>query len=276
MSDPQVRWPAVAGQFYPESPAALRAMVERCLGGHGEPRGEEGPRPALAVVAPHAGYVYSGEVAGAVYATTALPGSLVILCPNHTGEGDPVAVIHRGCWRTPLGDAAIDETLADRILRICPMATVDERAHRREHAIEVQIPFLQIRMQRFSFVPICVGVGNLDALLRLGRALGGLLRESPGAGLVISSDMSHYVTAAVASEKDMLAVERIEKLDAEGLHRVVRDHDISMCGFAPAVAGLAAAREAGAGAGRLVAYANSGDASGDYDRVVGYAGLAIA
>src|SRR2546425_8207512 len=137
-----VREPAVPGHFYPGDAAALRSVVERCLSRRpalaGQLEQPEPPAPALAVVAPHAGYVYSGGVAGAVYATTVLPASLLILCPNPTGEGDPVAVMNRGVWRTPLGDAAIDEMLADRFLEACDTATVDDRAHRREHAIEVQ------------------------------------------------------------------------------------------------------------------------------------------
>jgi AmmeMemoRadiSam system protein B len=228
------------------------------------------------VVVPHAGYRYSGDVAGAVYAATALPPSLVILCPNHTGQGRPIAMMNRGAWRTPLGDAVIDETLADRILQASALVELDARAHRDEHSLEVQLPFLQVRMKEFAFVPICVGDVGLSDLTQLGHDLARAIQDSERpVGLVISSDMSHYIPADQALEKDMMAVERMAALDPEGLYQVVRTKEISMCGFAPAVAGLTAAREAGARRARLVAYANSGDSSGDYDQVVGYAGLAV-
>ncbi len=271
---PMIREPAVAGHFYPSDPETLRAEVERFLL---EGRTTAGPSPAAAVVVPHAGYVYSGRVAGAVYAAVDLPRTLVILCPNHTGRGRPVAVMSHGGWRTPLGTVAIAESLADRLLRACPLAQPDETAHRDEHALEVQIPFLQLRLGEFSFVPVCVGTGRLDALLDLGGAIHEAIRGwGAPAAVVVSSDKSHYVPAGEAREKDLLAIDRMAALDPEGLHRVVMDRDISMCGVAPAVAGLEAARRAGARAGRLIAYANSGDASGDYQRVVGYAGLAVA
>jgi AmmeMemoRadiSam system protein B len=216
-------------------------------------------------------------VAGATYASARLPATLVILGPNHTGAGEPIAVMHRGAWRTPLGSVRINEALADRILETCPPASVDERAHRREHSLEVQIPFLQVTMREFTFVPICVGTGRLAALTTLGQALAGAIRGwSEPVGIVVSSDMSHYIPAQEAREKDMMAVERILALDPEGLHQVVRERDISMCGISPAVAGLTAAKANGATSARLVAYANSGDTSGDYDRVVGYAGLSVS
>jgi len=269
-----IRQPAVAGSFYPAGAAALRAAVSDCLAVEARPRT---PSPARAVIVPHAGYQYSGRVAGAVYAETSLATSLIILGPNHTGEGVPVAVMDRGAWRTPLGDAPIDEPLARRLLEACGQAELDDRAHRREHSLEVQLPFLQVRMESFAFVPVCVGTSSLADLSRLGRELAEMLRawETP-VSIVVSSDMSHYLPAGEARRRDMLAVERILALDPEGLHRVVREHDISMCGFAPAVAGLIAARGTGAAEARLVAYANSGDAGGDDDRVVGYAGLSVS
>lgn len=277
-----IRKPAVAGYFYPADPAALRALVEQCLRWRPEPapsRPESAvATAAVAVVAPHAGYEYSGRVAGSVFGSTSLPRKLVILCPNHTGEGRPIAVMSRGVWRTPLGDAVIDEPLAELILQTCgDLAEEDHEAHRREHALEVQLPFLQVRMPEFAFVPICVGVSGLDPLTRLGRGLARVLQKNPEpVGIVISSDMSHYVTSEEARRKDMMAVERMMALDPEGLHRVVHEMEISMCGYAPAVAALTAVRGVGARAGRLVAYANSGEASGDDNRVVGYAGLAIS
>lgn len=272
-----MREPAVAGFFYPGDPGELRAEVEECLAWRPEGATEGAEAPAAAVIVPHAGYVYSGRVAGATFAAARLPATLVILCPNHTGVGESIAVMDRGAWRTPLGPAPIDEPLADWILEACPLATVDPRAHRREHSLEVQLPFLQVRMKEFSFVPICVATGRLPELVRLGDALAGVVRGwSRPVGIVISSDMSHYIPSGEAREKDMTAIDRILAMDPEGLHQVVHERDISMCGIYPAVAGLTAARANGAAAARLIAYANSGDTSGDYDRVVGYAGLTIS
>jgi len=262
-----------AGSFYPAEPAPLAAMVRECL------RGDAGrePEQAAAIIVPHAGYIYSGRVAGAVYGAVALSSALIVLCPNHTGEGSTLAVIDRGVWRTPLGDAVVNEPLARRVLETCGGAEVDHRAHRREHSLEVQLPFLQTTLKEFSFVPICVGTARLETLTRLGDDLARVLRTGPErVSLVITSDMSHYIPDDKARVKDMIAVERVEAVDPEGLHRVVESNDISMCGYAPAVAGLTAARANGARTGRLLAYANSGDVTGDNERVVGYAGLVIS
>jgi len=271
-----IRQPVFSGQFYPADPGALRDEVERMLGA-----GEAGPDapgpPALALIAPHAGYVYSGRVAGATYGAAVLPRTLVILCPNHTGLGRPLAVMSRGAWETPLGRVKIDEPLADLILEEVASAEVDDRAHQREHSLEVQLPFLQVKLGEFSMVPICVGTEQLDLLVETGRGLRrAVARHAEPAAIVVSSDMSHYIPAEQARAQDMLAIERITALDPEGLHRVVRERDISMCGYAPAVAGLTAAVDAGATIARLVSYSNSGEASGDYARVVGYAGLTIS
>ena len=275
-----IRQPAVAGHFYPADPEKLRTDIEMYLRDtttqSGLP-GPAGPSSASALLVPHAGYIYSGRVAGAAYASARLPRALLILCPNHTGAGRAIAVMNRGTWMTPLGAAAVDEDLADRVLQCCGTAEVDFTAHRDEHSLEVQIPFLQVLLGEFTFVPICVGTGRLSALLALGNGLCTALRGwRESVGVIISSDMSHYIPAEKARVKDMAAIEMMVSLDPEGLHRVVQEQEISMCGFAPAVAGLAAVKEAGSREGRLIAYGNSGDASGDYGRVVAYAGLAFS
>lgn len=267
-----IRQPVFAGQFYPAEPESLRRDVESYLAGAGAPR-----ETVHALLAPHAGYVYSGAVAGATYASAERPSLVLILCPNHTGAGRPIAVMNRGAWETPLGRVAIDEEMADRLLETCSGTEVDEAAHRREHSLEVQLPFLQVMGGEWSFVPICVGTGNLDALIALGEGIARAIEQGGRPTLiVISSDMSHYVPAGIAKAKDDEAIDRMLAIDPEGLHHAVREHDISMCGVAPAVAGLAAARTAGARSGRLIAYASSGDATGDYASVVSYAGLAFS
>ncbi|MGH9749314.1 MAG: AmmeMemoRadiSam system protein B [Candidatus Polarisedimenticolia bacterium] len=269
-----VRAPAVAGSFYPGEPETLRREVTRlCGAGNGA---GEGPA-AIALVAPHAGYVYSGRIAAAAYTGARLPDRYVILCPNHTGTGEAVAVMDEGEWQTPLGASPIDTDLARAVIRGCRHARVDARAHRREHALEVQLPFLQVLRPGFRFVPICVGTLHLPVLLDLGRAIAEAVRGAGGPVLtVISTDLSHYIPAPAAGIQDRKAIERLVAVDPEGLHRVVLEEAINMCGVAPAVAGLEAARRLGARAGRLLAYGHSGEASGDFGSVVGYAALLVA
>jgi len=267
-----IRRPAVAGQFYPADRDRLRRELGEMIG---ERRSPSDPR-GMALLAPHAGYIYSGGVAAAVFTAVRLSRRVVILGPNHTGAGESVAIMSEGSWRLPMGDAPIDRPLAGALLKRCSAARVDEEAHRWEHSLEVQVPWLQYLLGDFSFVPVCVGTHHLPTLLDLGRAVAGAVEEvGDETLLVLSSDMSHYLPARKAGELDTIAIERILAIDPEGLHRVVRDNDISMCGMAPAVAGLEAARRLGAKSARLVAYANSGDRSGDYGSVVGYAGIAL-
>lgn len=266
-----VRRAFVAGHFYPGDADGLRREIAARL-----QRPAGGPREVRGILAPHAGYMYSGAVAGAVYGAAILPRRLVLLGPNHTGLGHPIALVDRGAWESPLGTVPIDETLAGIILDLSNDAEPDEAAHRAEHALEVQIPFLQTVLGEFSFVPICLGTGRWSDLARLGEDLAAAIRNlGEPVGIVVSSDMTHYEAADVAREKDHQAIRRMEALDDEGLHRVVREAGISMCGYAPAAAGLRALRLLGATRAELVAYGNSGDTSGDYREVVGYAGLLI-
>lgn len=270
-SEPPTRKPFVSGHFYPGEAAGLRRDVESFL-----KSAEGGPRDALGVVAPHAGYMYSGGVAGTVYATAKLPKRLVILGPNHTGLGRPIAVMNRGYWETPLGPALIDEPLADLILDAAAVAERDEAAHRAEHSLEVQIPFLQVALGSFVFAPICIGTGSYADLVELGSGMATAIRSlGEQVGIVISTDMTHYEPAEQARAKDFEAIHKMEALDSKGLHSVVRAEDISMCGFAAATAGLHTLKELGAKTASLVAYANSGDISGDNREVVGYAGLIV-
>jgi hypothetical protein len=230
----------------------------------------------MGVIVPHAGYMYSGAVAGHVYSSVRLPRRLVILGPNHTGLGKPVAVMAHGLWETPLGSALIDETLAGLILDLAPIAEEDEAAHRAEHSLEVQIPFLQTSRRDFLFAPICLGTSRREDLAELGVAIASAA-ESLGepVGIVMSTDMTHYEQAEQARRKDYLAIDCIRQLDGGALHAVVRDHEISMCGAAPVITGLFALKKMGATTVELIDYANSGETSGDYSEVVGYAGLLI-
>jgi AmmeMemoRadiSam system protein B len=266
------REPAVAGTFYPADQQSLRRELENLTEGKRPPSEPQG----VALIVPHAGYIYSGAIAAATFTATHLARRIIILGPNHTGTGEQIAVMEHGSWRTPLGEAHLDTELASEVLTSCRAARVDESAHRREHSLEVQLPFLQFLLGEFRFLPICVGTSRLDALMDLGVAIARVLKRSgEPVLLVLSSDMSHYLPATVARGEDEQALAPILTIDPEGLHRVVTERRITMCGMAPAVAGLAAARLVGATAARLIAYDHSGTRSGDHESVVGYAGVAI-
>ena len=272
-----VRQPAVAGRFYPANAQRLRAEVETYTTAPASASAEpESKIRAFGCVVPHAGYIYSGHVAGAVYRRLELPERFVILCPNHTGMGEPLAVMSEGAWHTPLGDASIDEKLAGQLKVKLPLLSEDQAAHRYEHALEVQLPFLQVLAPGFQFVPITVGTSNFDVLNALGTVIGSAAAEAGEPVLVIaSSDMNHYESDSVTRVKDRRAIDQLLALDPRGLYDIVHKADISMCGYGPAVVMLTAARKLGATKAELIRYATSGDVSGDRDMVVGYAGVAV-
>jgi MEMO1 family protein len=269
----RVRPPAVAGAFYDARADRLDREVRARLAA-AEPGGS--PRPAFGAIVPHAGYVYSGPVAAAVYARLRIPATCVVLCPNHTGRGAPAALDPSDAWRTPLGDVPVDRRLASRIAELAPSLEEDAEAHRREHSLEVQLPFLQVLRPGVAFVPICLGEPRLALCREIGEALAKVRAEEAEPPLLLaSSDMNHYESRAEGRRKDDLALGRVETLDAEGLFRTVLTESITMCGFLPATALLFAARAAGAGPAGVVARRDSGDETGDTSSVVGYAGVVI-
>jgi len=220
--------------------------------------------------------MYSGHVAGAVYSRIEIPEHCIVLCPNHTGRGRPLAATTATTWETPLGKIAASSELALQLVRRFPPLEEDSAAHRLEHAIEVQLPFLQTEQKDLHIVPIAVGTRDYDLLHGLGEALGDVIGASKTKALVIaSSDMNHYESDAVTRVKDRKAIERVLALDARGLWETVMNEDISMCGFGPTVIMLTAAKKLGATSATLVRYATSGDVSGDFERVVGYAGIIV-
>ncbi len=265
-----VRHPAVAGRFYPKDRETLQKDVQQYLSTQAI------PGAALGCIAPHAGYIYSGAVAGAVYAQLDVPQRCIVLCPNHTGKGRPLAIMSTGAWETPLGPAPIDTPLAEALKKRFPLLTEDENAHRNEHAIEVELPFLQSRRPDFTFVPIALGIGQVDILEKLGEAVAETLQAQADPILIVaSSDMNHYENDAMTRVKDHKAIEQILALDARGLFDVVIKEEISMCGFGPAVVMLTATKRLGATTAQLIKYATSGDVSGDREMVVGYAGVVV-
>jgi MEMO1 family protein len=272
MSSAAVRPPAVAGRFYPGGAKKLREEVHAQLSQ--TPRRK--PVRAIGCIAPHAGYMYSGHVAGAVFAAVDVPELCLVLCPNHTGVGRPLAIMSEGAWATPLGNVPIDSELADALKQRCTLLQEDPSAHRSEHAAEVELPFLQTRQPDLKFVPIALGTGQFEALFQLGEAIADVIAAHKDPILIVaSSDMNHYESDAVTRVKDSQAIKPILALDARALYDVVMREQISMCGFGPAVAMLTAARKLGAGSAELVKYATSGDISSDLDTVVGYAGILV-
>jgi MEMO1 family protein len=265
-----LRRPAVAGRFYPGKREELQKTIEGFL--HPVPK-----VPVLGAIIPHAGYMYSGHVAGAVYEHIQLPQRNIVLCPNHTGFGTPLSIMQSGTWLTPLGEIEIDEELSNALMQSDPDLQNDSEAHRSEHAIEVQLPFVQhIAGRSAKFVPIVVGTGDWGELEELGRAIGQVVKTVAGDVLIVaSSDMNHYESDAVTRVKDQKAIEKVLMMDSPGLYDVVHRENISMCGYGPAVVMLNAAKMLGASGADLVRYATSGDVSGDFDRVVGYAGMVV-
>jgi MEMO1 family protein len=267
----QLRQAAVAGYFYPDKKDRLEKELSEFLSVKKE------KVRATAIVVPHAGYIYSGGVAGEVYASIDLPDTFIILCPNHTGYGSDFDLWSEGEWSTPLGNVRVDEPLCKQLMQNFPHALKDGRAHVREHSLEVQLPFLQYLKAEFSVVPLCVRQWDYSQLEELGHAMSKIVSDADREILIIaSSDMTHYESQASAQQKDRLAVQEMEKVDARGLYDTVHKNKISMCGYLPATATLIAAKDLGATSGRLLKYATSGDVTHDYSSVVGYAGLVFA
>lgn len=265
-----IRHPAVAGQFYSDDPRRLRAELAHLV-----PE-EAVKRKVLGVVAPHAGYLYSGRVAGALYGAIELPATVIVLGPNHHGFGAAVALHPEGEWLTPLGAVPVAGAFSRLLCEQLPLVQVDSTAHRFEHSLEVQLPFLQYLRSDLSIVPLCLGFADYERCEQLGEGLAKAMRAFGGEVLIVaSSDMTHYESEELARRKDQLAVAEMLALNPRGLHQVCRQRGITMCGVIPATVMLIAARELGATRAELVRYGTSGEVTGDTSQVVGYAGLTV-
>ncbi len=275
-----IRQPAVAGRFYPKDPVELRAVVATLLA-DARSTGRPSDYPTLGVVAPHAGYIYSGPTAARAFVRTEIPGLVVILAPNHTGRAaarSGVSLWESGAFRTPLGDVAVDAEAGAALRKISAgIVEVDHEAHEAEHAIEVELPFLQLLRADVRIVPLVLAWDSWDPARVLGDILANLVK---GAGepvlLLASSDLNHYEPAKVSEQKDARALEAVTALDGEELLARCKRERISMCGRAPVAAILAAAHALGAKRAEVVDYRHSGRVSGDNARVVGYAGVVIS
>lgn len=264
-----VRNPAVAGQFYPQDKTKLLAELKGFV-----PSIRDRIK-AIGAVSPHAGYVYSGKVAGAVFSKLEPRKTYVILSPNHTGYGADIAASCES-WKTPIGTADIDEELLAAIMERTGLITDDKHAHEFEHSVEVQVPFVQLTSSEAKIVPITVSHVPMEELREVSKAIAGaILATGSDAVIIASSDMTHYESRRSASSKDKEAIERVLKLDADGLLEIVRKKGISMCGCVPTAIMMMAAKDLGASKAELVKYADSGDVTGDTAQVVGYAGIIV-
>lgn len=263
---------AVSGQFYPADPGELRGLIEQCL-----EAGKKGKRSkALGVVVPHAGYIYSGAVAGAALAQVEIPGTVLILGVNHRGVGSPYSIQLEGTWETPLGEVPIEARLASALQKESALLVADPAAQQFEHSLEVEVPFLQVLNPGVQIVPICIGGMTKEELQPLGESVAAVLQNWKEPVLILAStDFSHYIAAAEAKKKDRFALEAIESLDGAGLLGEVWRREISMCGFAPTACALFALKKLGASQARLIRYSTSGDVTGEYDSVVAYASFLI-
>lgn len=265
-----IRKPAVAGHFYPASRDELSDSVDAFI----DDREEK--ESAIGIVSPHAGLMYSGAVAGAVYSSVQIPHTLILIGPNHTGMGKPVSMMMSGSWKMPTGTIEIDENLAIAMKERCPIVEEDAMAHAMEHSLELQLPFILKYSSDVQIVPLVMMTDSLDDCRIVGEALADVIKEADYSVMIVaSSDMSHYETDEAARAKDKSAIDQIIDMAPAGLFNTVRNEKISMCGVVPVTSMLYAANRLGAVEARLIRYMTSGEVSGDYDYVVGYAGLII-
>ena len=260
----------IRDRFYPANPLELTHLVERFTAE--EMVGKK--IQAKGCLVPHAGYVYSGSVAGAVFSRIHLPKKILLLGVRHRPHGASLAIVSEGAWRTPLGDVKIHAELAHSLRLNCPSLVEDEVAHEQEHSLEVELPFLQVLDRGFQFVPVAIGTLRYTELEALGKGVARVLQEGPEEILVVtSSDMNHYADEETTKNKDRRAIQSMKELNPHGLYEVCLEKDISMCGLGPAIVMLTAMKEIGVKTGEVVRYATSGDVSGERDSVVGYVGM---
>lgn len=265
-----VRNSLVAGQFYPGDSKILKKQLDDFI--------ETGctKREAFGIVCPHAGYIYSGRVAGSVFARINVPDTVIILAPNHTGYGPRFSIWPDGSWSMPSGKVLIEKEMTRRLLSECNLIEKDYDAHLQEHSAEVIIPFLQYCNPKVKIAVIVIRSNVLKDLITLGEAIGNVTKNYCFDTLVVaSSDMTHQEPELSVNKKDKIAIEEIIKMDEKGLHKKVHDFGITMCGVNPTVAMMVSSKIRGATTASLIKYETSGKTSGDYDHVVGYAGVIV-
>jgi len=272
MEDFKIRKPAVAGQFYPQSATRLKSQIEEFV------VKDALKKDVVACVLPHAGYIYSGKVAVETVSHIKIKEKVIIFGPNHTGMGKPFGLMKEGIWQMPLGDVQIDSELAKALLERCPDLEEDTVSHLYEHSLEVELPILQYFKDDFKLVPITVMADDLDVYKRVGKDIAETIKTKKLEDkilLIASSDMTHYESQSSAEKKDYQAIEAILELNEDKLLDRVERYNISMCGYAPVAIVISCAKNLGAQKAELVKYQTSGDITGDYSSVVGYAGIII-
>lgn len=266
-----IRKPAVAGYFYPDDKRELFNEIERYL----KPKAQE--RDAIGVVSPHAGYIYSGEVAGNLFSAIRVPDTVIVMGPNHTGLGAEAAIVTSGKWQIPGAEIEIDSELANLLIKNFSELLDDSSAHLREHSLEVQLPFIYYKNKNFKLVPICLAHKSYSFCADLGEAIAEVLKKYSRPTLIVaSSDMTHYEPHEIAKSKDQLAIDKILNLSPKNLYNTVINNRISMCGVIPVVTMLCAALSLGAKKAEIIQYKTSGETSGDFTQVVGYAGIVVS
>ncbi len=264
------RKPVVAGQFYPDNPQLLRTQVDGFL------TDRQPCQPALGLMAPHAGYLYSGAIAGATFSSVEIPDSVILIGPNHQGLGEPCGVYSSGSWQSPLGSVVIDDALAEAIINSDPLFVADTIAHRYEHSLEVMLPFLSVLNPQVKIVPICLRPHPYHLLEQLAHALSRVIAGYKRPVLIVaSSDMTHYESVDQAAKKDHYALEAVLNLDGKELYQRVTGSHISMCGMSAVVVTLLATKLLGAQHAELIRYGHSGEVTDDNESVVGYAGIVV-
>jgi hypothetical protein len=272
MQQSEIRRPVVAGQFYPSSATALKNQIDSFVDKKID------KIDALACMLPHAGYMYSGKVAALTVSRINIRKKIILLGPNHTGNGAAFSIMTEGLWQTPLGQIKIDSILAKKILANSKYLEADTLAHAYEHSLEVELPFLQYFKTDFEIVPIAFLSDEIETLKEIGCQIADVLKGpdiKDSTLLVASSDMTHYEPQDEAQNKDKEAIEAILELNEDKLMQKIKRFNISMCGYAPVIVMLKIAKLLGAKQAELIKYQTSGDITGDRDSVVGYAGIII-
>ena len=267
-----LRMPEVAGQFYPGKAVELRELLDKIVDKKSKKIN------CLGCMLPHAGYAYSGLVAAETISRVKVANTCIIIGPNHTGLGGQFSIMKEGSWNLPFGDVKINSNLAEKFIENCGLLEVDNIAHEREHSLEVIVPFLQYLNPKVEIVPIVASVGNLDNYRDIGQRLAAVVKSEgiqKDVLFIASSDMTHYEDDKIVRKKDNLAIEAILELNEEKLLVCLKMNKISMCGFVPVSIMLSYSKSLGAQKAQLIKYETSGDTTGDFSSVVGYAGVIV-
>lgn len=268
--DYSVRTPAVSGRFYSADPIQLVEDIKTYTSESLE------KESVLGIISPHAGFIYSGKVAGSVYSSIKIPETVILIGPNHTGEGPSASIMTKGCWKSPFGSIEIDEKLAQILVDDKPILKKDTQAHIKEHSLETQLPFLQFFRKNFKIIPICLKRIGFDQCAQIGQSIASSIKKYGQEVLIIaSSDMSHFEPHDKTVKKDRLAIDQILDLNTKGLYSIVQEKQITMCGINPAICMLTACAQIGSKKANLIQYKTSGEINGDMKRVVGYAGITV-